>query len=58
MKSCCFLRNTYYAGADSMQINEGRRSVVLDILGVLDRKEEDIIKFLQQSNAREEEYLA
>jgi len=41
-----------------MQINEGRRSVVLDILGVLDRKEEDIIKFLQQSNAREEEYLA
>lgn len=56
MKSCSFLKATYYSGVDSMQINEGRRSVILDILGVLDRKEEDIIKFLHQSNAKQEEY--
>lgn len=56
MRSSSFLRPTYLTGIEAIQINEGRRSVVLDIIEVMGKKEEDILNFLTQSNEKLREY--
>ena len=55
MQSCSYLKPTYIQGIQSIQINEGRRSVILDILDVMNRSEADLVKFINNSLKREQE---
>lgn len=56
MSSCCFLRTTAIHGLDMIQFNEGRRSVLTDILTILGKKEEDILSLLKNKTDIDEEY--
>ena len=56
MKSCSFNKSTYSGDAMQMAHNEGRRSVVLDILYILEKNEASILEFLNKSNERDKEY--
>lgn len=56
MKSCSFIRSTYSGDPVQMAHNEGRRSVVLDIIKMLGRDEASILDFLNNSNERDKEY--
>ena len=57
MKTSFFTKSIFTPEPNTMAYYEGRRSVVLDILALLDKKEEDILKILERSKNQEEEYL-
>lgn len=59
MKQCNFTDATYSHGVNdlSMQIKEGRRSVVLDILKILETSEEEILNIINGRNFEEEEEI-
>ena len=50
-KSCCFNRSTLAQGPELVQYHEGRRSVILSILDLMDR---DISKLHEQLTASEQ----
>lgn len=56
MKSCSFTKTTYSPDPIGMAFNEGRRSVVLDILQVLKKDESAIMDFFKQLSEKEREY--
>lgn len=56
MKSCHFTSPTFrpHASDITMQIAEGRRSVVTDILAILETSEEQVLQFLYDRTEDEE----
>lgn len=58
MKSCSFTTSTFSQGdALGMAHNEGRRSVLLDIIKVLNKDEADTLEFLKQSTEKDKGYF-
>lgn len=49
MKSCKFRQSTFASNAQEMAYNEGRRSVILDILKITETDERAILEFFQKS---------
>ena len=49
MKSCKFRQSTFSANAQEMAYNEGRRSVILDIIKITETDERAILEFFQKS---------
>lgn len=57
LKSCYFTGPTYKPGVSALDLAfaEGRRSVVLDILKILEMSEEDVTKFIRLQEERNRE---
>lgn len=49
MKSSSFTTSTYSGDPVQMAHNEGRRSVILDIIKILDKDEKQILDFINKS---------